>query len=280
MIRPRRLATVDPAEGIELWLLESEGFVVDPVNPESPARRVVTQYAHLFNESVGRHAAATLSYSTIEFDDWGQVRGNDHSGTSCAESGTEGLAGLVHRGTAQITPQWDSVGMPLGGSPPSWGTGRVVGVPVAARALADHDAVYDSVGVRWDILTDPNFPVEYDGVRPDFGSLPSDEYPLVRVNGDLYAGSSWSGRGVLIVTGEVDFGSGFYWDGIVMAGEVEDTDRIFWIRGMLIGGLNGGGGTLEIDGYPLIYYDVCSALDASEALAYFEPVGETWWEVR
>jgi Tfp pilus assembly protein PilX len=283
VVRARRLATVDAAEGIDLYLLESEGSVIDAVNPESPARAVVTQYAHLHTRPLGRHAAMILSFANVNVSNWGQIRGTDHSSSSaCAESGTEAVPSIVHRGTASITtPGWDSLSLPYTSSPPGWGgAGAVVGVPVAVRAFADHSAVYDSVGLRWDVLTDADFPVAYDGTKPDYSSIPSSEYPVVRYRGDLYAGSSWSGRGVLIVTGRLTFGGGFFWDGVVLAGDLADTNRLFWIRGMLVAGMNGTADWMNFNGYPLVFYDVCSALAASNALAYFEPLDGSWWEVR
>jgi hypothetical protein len=120
----------------------------------------------------------------------------------------------------------------------------------------------------------------YEGFPPPWGALPASEYPVVRYLGNLVAGPSWSGRGVLLVSGDLTLRSGFSWDGIVLAGGLNDTSENFWIRGMLIAGLNGGGSTLTLDGFPEIFYDVCSSLDASRALAYLEPVAETWWEAR
>lgn len=282
VVKSRRLATVDAARGIDLYLLESEGRVVNPVNPRSPARRLVTRYAHLHTRPVGRRAAAVLSYADVRVTDWGQIRGNDHSGTgSCAESRTEGVPGMAHRGSARFTPRWDSLSIPVRAPGPPWRmTGTLVGVGPPAVAYASHGDLYDAVGIRWDVLTDPAFPVAWDGAPPPWGSLPPGEYPLVRYRGNLSAGPSWSGRGVLLVTGNLRPGSGFAWDGIVLAGGLDNTSENFWIRGMLVAGLNGGGTSLTLDGFPEILYDVCSVLAASRALAYFEPVGGTWWEAR
>jgi hypothetical protein len=282
VVRARRVAIEDSVAGLHLYLLESEGTVIDPVNPDSPARERVSQYARLHTRSVGRHAAALLSYQNVSITNWGQVRGNDHGSLSrCPEAGSEGYPGIVHRGTAAITPQWDSISIGLGAPAPPWSSsGAVVGVGAAVAAFPNHDALFDAVGVRWDILTDPDFPVEYDGVRPGWGSLASNDYPVVRWNGDLSAGSFWSGRGVLIVTGTLTPRTGFVWDGLILAGELADTDRFFWVRGMLVAGMNGARNSVTLDGFPYIFYDVCSALAASESLAYFEPLPQTWSQVR
>ena len=283
VVRAQRVGTVDAARGIDLYQVESRGQVVDPVNPVSPARKIVTRYAHLHRRSIGREGAVVLSSPDVDVDRWGQIRGNDHSppGT-CAESGLEHLPGIVYRGSGAVTAsRWDSVTANASPTNAGWGSGAaVMGSPAAVVSYPGHAAIYDSVGIRWDVLTDPALPVEFDGAMPDYSTLPPDYYPLVRYQGNLVAGSSWSGRGVLLVTGNISFGTNFSWDGIVIAGSMSSTDRIFWIRGMLIAGLNGGGGPVEFDGFPVVVYDVCSALKASEALAYLEPVAGTWWEVR
>lgn len=289
VIRARRITTVDAAEGIDLYLIESEGVVVDPVNPDSPARKVVSEYARLHTRPVGRHAAAVLNYQVVElFEQFsnfgGKIRGVDHASTtgpnSCPQAQTEGVPGIVHRGTAVVSPEWDSVSVGLGAFPSLVSGGQLVGVGSAARAFASPQAIVDSVGIRWDILTDDGFPVAFDGSPPNYLFIPSDEYPVVRVRGDLIAGAAWSGRGVLIVTGTLTLSNLFFWDGIVIAGEIADLDAWFYIQGMLIAGMNASKNALEVGRHPNVWYNVCSALRASEALAYFEPVDRTFWQVR
>ena len=48
-------------------------------------------------------------------------------------------------------------------------------------------------------------------------------------------GSSWNGRGVLIIDGELDSTSSWQWDGIVLAGEIDDI-RVLqtWVGGELV----------------------------------------------
>lgn len=252
-----------------LYLVTSVGEVADPRYTE-PSSKAATQYAWLQTEPIMRDAAVMASYDTVRIEYWGVVDGNDYSGGSCSESG-EDVYGIAHRGQYQEFDPW------CGGS----GCVNVDGRPADEDSLwATHSGMEDRVRVRWDVLTDPDFPIEYDGVFPNFWQLPSDEYPVVRTSTNFTASSSISGgRGVLIVPGRLTISSGFQWNGIVMAGEVADTSWRWWrIFGMMIIGMNGSDGYVRWGGMPLIYYDVCRAIDASNALSYFEPVEGSLWE--
>ena len=75
----------------------------------------------------------------------------------------------------------------------------------------------DSIGLRWDVLSDPNFPVEFENTLPNFASLPADSFPIIRYTGWVMA--NFTGRGVLIIDGMFDPSSSFDWDGIVLAAD-------------------------------------------------------------
>ena len=135
----------------------------------------------------------------------------------------------------------------------------------------------DSLGIRWDVLEDPSFPFEFDGSPPNFASLPADSFPLVRYQGDLAPGSSWSGRGVLVVTGMFDPTSSFNWTGIVLAGSVDDVIQGH-ISGLLFGGLDGPNPYSNIDVEMDIEYNACNVYAANKALSYLELVDNTIFE--
>lgn len=268
-ITARRVAPVDSADGRWLWSVRSEGRVLKLRSATAPATAVVQQQAVLHEEPIARTGALIASYTSVDLEGSVVVRGDDVSGGGCPVSG-ENTFGIAGRGAVTtacksgfICPQLD-------------------GTPAQAVALGSHAAVIDTAGVRWDILTDPAFPVDHVNSIPGWVS----DWPVIRWEGDLTAGSSHSGRGVLIVTGEFALGGCcFTWDGIVLAGEIDSSasavDAMF-LWGMLVGGLNGGGGALLWDNLfgPRIYFDACSALSASNALAYFEPLADTFEEVR
>lgn len=266
IVTARRIAHADTAAAIDLYQIKSEGLVADPKFPNSPASRVVTQYAYLHTEPIARVAAAMLSYSSVTFNFFGTVWGYDGSVPGTCEHSGEDLYAVAHRGSLSVTDYF------------GW-LPTVEGSPSRGINLNTHAAVYDSVGLRWDVLTDPDFPVDYEGTFPNFWALPADEFPVIRTAENFTANSSHSGRGVLIVPGRLTFSNGFTWDGIVLAGELADiTYQSFYIYGMLIAGLDNSDNTMYWRGYPFIYYDACNAVDASNSLAYFEAIEGSWWD--
>ena len=45
----------------------------------------------------------------------------------------------------------------------------------------------DSIGLRWDVLTDLDFPVEFENTLPNFASIPLDSFPIIRYTGWITA---------------------------------------------------------------------------------------------
>lgn len=263
-VSARYIDEVNAAENIDLYLITSTAEVTDPRYPNSPSTRTIRQFARLHREPIARNAALQASYSSIALNYYYYVSGYDISGASCADSG-EDVYGIAHRGSVSTF---------------AWGTMTFQGDPSAhANVYGNHTTYMDSLAVRWDVLSDPDFPVEYDQTFPNFWSLPPDEYPIVRTTQNFTANSSHSGRGVLIVPGRLSIQSGFSWEGIILAGEVGDTSwQWFVIYGMLLVGLNGTDSAFTWNGLPIIYYDVCAAIDASNSLAWFEPIAGSAWE--
>ena len=272
-VSARMVAPVDTADGINMYLVTARAEVANLSGSQAPASATVQQFAKLHEEPIARVGAFTASYSSVQLRGITIMDGRDYSYGQCADSGGEDLYAVGHRGSVSLSSYF-------GNSP------TIVGIPSNYYAFSDHAEVYDTAGVRWDILQDSDFPVDYHNVFPNFGALPSDEYPVVRVSGNLSPTSTHSGRGVLIVTGTLTFGNCcFSWDGIVMAGNIGNQSG-FWgygyIRGMLIGGLDGTRNSVNLNVLlgPRVYYDVCSALSASNALAYWEPLEDTFEEIQ
>ena len=202
--------------------------------------------------------------------DW--VRGNDDydsevDGDDRADVGDCAVGALYDRAGIVNTGSYTTgSGGSVGGSPPH-------------QDFGSFEAISDSAGVRWDVLSSPAFPiVNDDGDFPDYLAIPADSFPVVRVTSDLTASISHSGRGVLIVPGTFGAADWFAWDGVVLAGALGDIET--WggrISGLLVGGLNAGQGSVEIEGLS-IYYDSCNVLDAMASIAYLEPVESTWWQ--
>ena len=110
---------------------------------------------------------------------------------------------------------------------------------------------------------------------PNFGALPADSFPVVRMTGWLT--TNQVGRGVLIVDGMFDPAPSFLWNGIVIAKNLDDIIQ-GQIRGLLVGGLDANNfySNVSVQGQ-LLYYS-CSVYAANESLSYLELVANTVFE--
>lgn len=119
--------------------------------------------------------------------------------------------------------------------------GTISGSPATMSTL-DYATMVDSLRLDWEWVRGAEFAVDYEDTWPDFSSLASDAYPSVRINGDLTATSSENGRGLLIVTGTLQAGGNFTWDGVILAGRFffDGSDPPFTLRGMLFANLERG----------------------------------------
>ncbi len=252
-----------------LYYVRSEGTVTDPRRPGSPARRVVGTYAWLHLSPVPHKAALMAAMDSVDVSgassgSYATVDGYDHTTSSdCVGGGTAGVVGAI----AARDPKTSAGGL-LFGNP-------------ARRRYSSVSAVIDSANIRWDILSNPNFPVEFDGSPPPWSSLPADSFPIVRYVGSLDADGGWAGRGVLIVTGNLTMDTGFSWNGIILAGSLADVAASAYpaVNGLLIGGMNGTDGSVKLTtGY--FYYNSCAAYAADRALSYLDPVDNTVFEVN
>jgi hypothetical protein len=264
----RKLADVSDEE--DLYHVSSTGTYADPLYADAPATRTVHQQAMLKTLPFNKLGAFTrASTGEIEIQNGGVVDGNDNAPIGfCPGAGLGGtdIGGIVSAGWLDLRS-----GYYLRGNP-AW------------TDLGTYQATVDALQARWDILTDPTYPVDIEssgGWASHISSLPSDSFPVVRVSGDLVAGWGEVGRGVLIVTGRIWLDDGFSWNGIIMAGTIGDSDgggSRFYVYGLVAAGLatNYTGRALVDDGY--IRYHSCYALWAGESIAHFEPIENTWWE--
>lgn len=255
-----------------LYLIRSVGQVADARTPLLPATRTVATMAWHRLNPIPPKAAMVLTGGQIRLYSFGlgsTVSGADHATPSdCAFGGTVPRYGIATAGSISTS----------GGS--------YSGTPAGAVYYSNYAAAYDTVGVRWDILSDPSFPVDYDGSWPDFASLLAtnpDTFPLIRVNGDFNAWEGYSGQGVLIVTGRLTLLGDFTWDGIILAGRLYyiwggsyDLPRV---NGMLIGGLNSSNPTSYLYSGEVFYHS-CNAYMANRSLSYLELVENSLFEVN
>jgi hypothetical protein len=261
LVTTRKVAEVDSLT--DIYYVRSEGSVADLFTPGAPAQRVVGAFAYHHRRPLRHWAALTVSATAVYAENTGaRIDGNDYNTASdCPGGNATDIAGAIARTTTGA----------LAG-------GVLTGNPSGRQWAGGYAAMYDSVDIRWDVISDPSFPVDFEGSPPNWASIPTDSFPVIRVNGYFNPGSSWSGRGLLIVNGELDSSSTFTWDGIILAGSVDDIHE-GQIRGMLVGGLDG------TNPYPTVYwrgtinYYSCNVYGANESLSYLELIDNTLFEV-
>lgn len=127
--------------------------------------------------------------------------------------------------------------------------------------------------------------VQDGGEWPDFDELSDDDYPVVFASdtSGLRVGPEKSGRGVLVVRGDLTMDGSFSWDGIVMVGGSITSNGNQTIEGAVFTGLNlklgESVGQLSIgNGTKTFRYHSCNFHMAQQSLAKMENLPGTWYE--
>jgi hypothetical protein len=258
VVTARLVSEIDDFE--TLYLLGSQGVYTDPTFRGSAARRTVYQYAVKREVALNHVAMLTQVTGDVYVEDNAHIDGNDDAASgACVQTSVDITAVIMGSGSLTI----DS-GDPIDGPNP-----EVVTLGAAAAL--------DAIGIDWAVLSDPDFPVDYEDTWPSC-ALPADSFTVTRFNGNLTTPGSPCGQGVLIVTGNFTGGAGFQWNGILLAGHIVTTPNNYRIDGLVVGGLDGSGTGTTLDDGTHIDYDRCFAFDAGKRLSHFEAVGSTWWE--
>jgi hypothetical protein len=259
IVTPRKVFEQDPMT--DVYYIRSEATVDDIFTPGTPARRVVGAYATYHRRPLPASAAVIVGADVLAFQAGGEAHGQDYSTSSdCSSAPVAAITGAI----ARVSVTEDNA-VDVQGNPESriWSGGW--------------SQIRDSIGIRWDVLSDPNFPVEFENSLPSFASIPADSFPVIRYTGWLTA--SFQGRGVLIVDGVFDPQAGFQWDGIILARDVDDYLQ-GEMDGILIGGLEAPNMysivTLDID----VNYHSCFVDAANESLNYLELIPNTVYEAN
>ena len=264
-VTPQKVAVLN--DSTELYLIEAVGRVTDPTDATSSAVRTVRQYAYLNTMPVRPVAAMVVIENTVNFESRWQVAGNDIAetgdcvGVAGARFSTHGIGGTGTSGdgATQASPSNNRV------SPDRYQLGGT-----AAAAMS-------SVEVRWPVIKDSGFSIgQWDNVMPDFATIPADSFPIVRMDGDYYLNEP--GRGVLIVTGILTQGEDMDWRGIVLVGQLHNSNSLqrdagskSEVRGMLVAGLNEvqnyGGEDILVERFEVLF-NPCYVRKANRLLSY------------
>lgn len=254
-----RILSSSPIE--DLYLVTSDAEVADRRNPNRISRRQVRQFAKLRRKPFNVIAAMSVASPDLFLVNV-DIDGRDQaSPADCATGGTN-VAGISTLGAAEER------------------NSRIVGDP-ALLSMA-YASMMDEIDVDWAALTDPSMTFDYEIPAepwPNLGRLPADEYPTIRVVGDFLARPTNSGRGLLLVTGQLDFDNGFSWEGVILAGGLRagTTNARIVVDGAMLAGFAGEGAPADLMRFE-VNYNSCYVVRAAEGLATFSPLSNTWWE--
>lgn len=117
--------------------------------------------------------------------------------------------------------------------------------PVYYASEGDEGAMelLDATGIDWGALRSgayvtADYVYSQDG-WPDFSGIPADEYPFIIVDQDDFSvNPPQSGRGTLVVHGELKINGAWNWDGIVLVGGTLKSNGNNKVRGAIVAGLN------------------------------------------
>jgi len=174
------------------------------------------------------------------------LNGLDKNGTS------GGVSGVDECGASATIP---GLGVPNGmytpGSNSPSANNYIDGSPDNAPSYLGPSGFGETAGtantqvrVDWEGVLDgsvlqPDFTINRT-VSPSTGAFPASytNWPVVRVTGNIVNGDNFSGRGILIVSGNADV-TNITWDGVVLVGgEITLSGAATRVKGSLITGLN------------------------------------------
>ncbi len=274
---------VEVDDSASLFLVSSRG---EHRAPEGGlARRQVATVAMRKAVGFGVNAAITAAAGLQKNGMAGTVSGFDAaSAGDCPVGGTGNVAGLAVRedgfsmsGGGAKKQEDDYVPPGFFGDPPIYDD---------LEALA----LLYTTGVPWQQVLDGSF-VEADYVisvdgYPDFtGEIDPDQWPVIYADVAAFqVNPTMSGRGALIVRGDLKIDGIFTWKGVVLVGGALTSNGVERIDGAVIAGLNlllgEAAGQVDLGNGNWVYqYDACNVMNALKGLGW--PVEEpgAWFEV-
>jgi Tfp pilus assembly protein PilV len=265
--RPNHLQSV--------WRITSEGR--HPLPKGGTARRTVQTIAILDGQTFKFPSAFSSATGMTKTGGSGKIWGDDQSNPGeCPTAGTDHTNGVA----TPVSSPYDQKG----------GTMVPKGSPKDSVLVDSQTELLESTGVDWAAMVAGEL-LQFDYVVPpdswpDFSTLPADEWPVVYVDNpgsNFSAGPGHSGRGTLIVRGDLTTGGSFEWRGPVLVGGAYTSDGFQQIEGGIISGFNVLLGE-SVDqssignGNKNIFYHSCNNMAAMQHTATFVKDPGTWAE--
>lgn len=225
------LRVINPLQSV--WRIRSVGTQDLPGG--GTARRTVQTIAVL-NASTFKFPSAFSSATGLHKNgNAGEISGYDHSdGSDCPQGGNDDTSGVATPSSPYDYQQ-------------SGGGGSIVpeGSPKDTAQFASQTELLESTGIDWAAMVAGEL-LQFDyTVPPDswpnFGSLPADEWPVIYVDnpgGEFSLSPSESGRGTLIVRGDLEISGITTWEGPILVGGAVTTDGKQIVNGAISSGFN------------------------------------------
>ena len=239
-----------------VYLIEAEAQIPDRRVPDLVSRRAVQQFAMLRRRPFAPIAGLALGASSA------RARTVTIDGRDQCVGGSGNVAGIATLAGGDMR-------------------GSITGSP--AQTTMTYAEMMKAIGVDWAALTDRSFAFDYEVPEqawPRFGVgalAAATEFPTIRVDGDFRAYDTNSGRGLLVVTGNLQFYDNFTWDGAILAGSVTGSSARFTVNGTLLTGFSGAQSGVNIEN-ATIRYNSCKVVAAAQGIAMLSPLSNTWWE--
>jgi hypothetical protein len=264
LIRPE-IDTIPP-----LYLLRSRGMPAAPTAPGLPrAQHVAVQFAYFERGDMNVVAG------------WASLTGLDKNGGAGTISGFDEASPRCRDGQNVA-----GVAVPTGGYTQDGGTSVPAGDPPIDN-MGTPEQMRDEIDIDWDGIINGNAIVPDITVPPssfpssvDFDSRPN-WWPVIRVNASLTVDPPQSGRGTLIIAGDLVMNGNFTWDGVILVGGRIISNGYQEVRGTTYSGLNtklgmAVGASAIGNGNKIFRYHSCNVENALSAFSTLRPVRNAW----
>ncbi|MFW6083665.1 MAG: PilX N-terminal domain-containing pilus assembly protein [Gemmatimonadota bacterium] len=225
-VTPIPLTTLVGGEG--MYRVRSVATHTDPAGAAT-SRAVSALSVFRTGSSLSTKAAFASGTGLLKNGGSGEISGTDLASPSdplCSASPGNDVAGVT------VPPDGYTQN---GGSPVPEGDPPIDDSQTAEELL-------EATNIDWEDLHDNGGDIAEYSVPPDdwpdFDEMESDEWPVIYVDDDIELSPEDSGRGTIIVTGNVAMSGSFQWDGILLVGGYLTSNGYQTITGATVSGLN------------------------------------------
>jgi hypothetical protein len=259
-----------------MYLIRSDGVVAGGVQlPEG--RRTVAEYAYYVRGTMNVNAAWTAFGPLNKAGSSGMITGQD----ACSFQKITG----VRSPADMFTYSGDTLIVPLGGGPALDERGTLG--ELAAEVKIDWPSIANpgASTLSFDIVICYPGTKGYDARWGPCSSWPAatswnegEYWPTILVNGS--SALPERGRGMLVVTGDLDLGGGDRWDGVLLVGNRLVDNGAGTVSGAVFSGMNAlSGATVDpsdANGTKSYRYDSCAVTKAAAQQSRFLPMSNAW----